>query len=132
LACSTNQRVGDATSTRADFEFMERIGRGASGVVYKARRKADGRVYCVKEIDLSVGQTEEFDYAFQEVISHPGFSAKFEIATAFDVVFCSTLLIPRAWHGPKFRYNYSHHLIIHTSSATTIHLSTTRQAYSLY
>eukprot|EP00291_Cryptomonas_curvata_P007313 CAMPEP_0172193952 /NCGR_PEP_ID=MMETSP1050-20130122/25279_1 /TAXON_ID=233186 /ORGANISM="Cryptomonas curvata, Strain CCAP979/52" /LENGTH=125 /DNA_ID=CAMNT_0012869643 /DNA_START=207 /DNA_END=580 /DNA_ORIENTATION=- len=54
-------------STRADFEFMERIGRGASSVVFKARRKADGQVYCVKEIDLSVVTPEEEEGALQEV-----------------------------------------------------------------
>ncbi len=54
-------------STRADFEFMERIGRGASSVVFKARRKADGLEYCVKEIDLSVVTAEEEDGALQEV-----------------------------------------------------------------
>ncbi len=64
-----------AMSTRADFEFMERIGRGASSVVYKVRRKADGRLYCVKEIDLSVVQPEESDDAFQEVARNPVFLA---------------------------------------------------------
>jgi hypothetical protein len=46
---------------------MERIGRGASSVVFKARRKADGQMYCVKEIDLSVVTAEEEDGALQEV-----------------------------------------------------------------
>jgi hypothetical protein len=59
-------------STRADFEFMERIGRGASSVVFKARRRADGQVYCVKEIDLSVVIPEEEDGALQEVNWNPG------------------------------------------------------------
>ena len=54
-------------STRADFDFMERIGRGASSVVYKARRKADGQTYCVKEIDLSVVTSEEEENALSEV-----------------------------------------------------------------
>lgn len=46
---------------------MERIGRGASSVVYKARRKADGQTYCVKEIDLSVVTSEEEENALSEV-----------------------------------------------------------------
>ena len=57
-------------STRADFDFLERIGRGASSVVYKARRKADGQVYCVKEIDLSVVTSEEEESALREVRFH--------------------------------------------------------------
>ena len=59
-------------STRADFDFLERIGRGASSVVFKARRKEDGQLYCVKEIDLSVVTTEEEDGALQEVKRNPG------------------------------------------------------------
>eukprot|EP00292_Cryptomonas_paramecium_P018032 CAMPEP_0113715356 /NCGR_PEP_ID=MMETSP0038_2-20120614/33218_1 /TAXON_ID=2898 /ORGANISM="Cryptomonas paramecium" /LENGTH=102 /DNA_ID=CAMNT_0000642617 /DNA_START=147 /DNA_END=452 /DNA_ORIENTATION=+ /assembly_acc=CAM_ASM_000170 len=54
-------------SQRSDFDFLERIGRGASSVVYKARRKMDGNVYCVKEIDLSVVTPEEEESALQEV-----------------------------------------------------------------
>ena len=54
-------------STRADFDFMERIGRGASSVVYKAKRKADGQIYCIKEIDLSVVTSEEEEGALREV-----------------------------------------------------------------
>ena len=62
-------------STRVDFEFMERIGRGASSVVFKARRKADGQIYCIKEIDLSVVTPEEEDGALQEVNRNPGLFA---------------------------------------------------------
>ena len=54
-------------STRDDFEFMERVGRGASSVVHKARRKADGQIYCVKEIDLSFVTPEEEESALREV-----------------------------------------------------------------
>ena len=54
-------------STREDFEFLERAGRGASSVVFKARRKADGKVYCVKEIDMSAVVPEEEEQALREV-----------------------------------------------------------------
>jgi len=54
-------------STREDFDFMERAGRGASSVVFKARRKADGKVYCVKEIDMSAVVPEEEEQALREV-----------------------------------------------------------------
>ena len=46
---------------------MERAGRGASSVVFKARRKADGKVYCVKEIDMSAVVPEEEEQALREV-----------------------------------------------------------------
>eukprot|EP00277_Geminigera_cryophila_P016078 CAMPEP_0179435964 /NCGR_PEP_ID=MMETSP0799-20121207/19991_1 /TAXON_ID=46947 /ORGANISM="Geminigera cryophila, Strain CCMP2564" /LENGTH=404 /DNA_ID=CAMNT_0021215695 /DNA_START=477 /DNA_END=1688 /DNA_ORIENTATION=+ len=55
------------SSTRDDFDFMERAGRGASSVVFKARRKADGKVYCVKEIDMSAVVPEEEEQALREV-----------------------------------------------------------------
>ena len=35
-----------------DLDFHERLGKGASGVVYRATRKKDGRELAVKEIDL--------------------------------------------------------------------------------
>ena len=54
-------------STRDDFDFLERAGRGASSVVFKARRKADGNVYCVKEIDMSAVVQEEEEQALREV-----------------------------------------------------------------
>ena len=54
-------------STRADFDFIERIGRGSSSVVFKARRYADGQIYCIKEIDLSVVSGEEEEGALREV-----------------------------------------------------------------
>jgi len=36
-----------------DFEQLEEIGRGAFGIVYKARHKLDGNVYAIKKIKLS-------------------------------------------------------------------------------
>lgn len=55
------------SSSRADFEFQERVGRGASSVVFKAVRKADGRVYCIKEIDMAAVVPEEEEQAIREV-----------------------------------------------------------------
>uniref|UniRef100_A0A7S4N047 non-specific serine/threonine protein kinase n=1 Tax=Guillardia theta TaxID=55529 RepID=A0A7S4N047_GUITH len=54
-------------STRDDFDFLRKVGRGASSVVFKARRKADNRVYCVKEIDMSAVVPEEEEQALLEV-----------------------------------------------------------------
>ena len=59
--------IAAMTSTREDFDFLERAGRGASSVVFKARRKADGKVYCVKEIDMSAVVPEEEEQALREV-----------------------------------------------------------------
>lgn len=36
-----------------EFEFHERLGKGASGVVYRALRRKDGREVAVKAIDVS-------------------------------------------------------------------------------
>ena len=100
-------------STRADFDFMERIGRGASSVVYKAKRKADGQIYCIKEIDLSVVTSEEEEGALREVqvpiyinVSIP------HLKPLFLLLVCRCIFWPR--------------LIIHMSSATMIPSSTTR------
>jgi NIMA (never in mitosis gene a)-related kinase len=54
-------------ATRNDFEFLDRIGRGASSVVYRCRRKADGNIYCVKEIDIAAVTPEEEEEALKEV-----------------------------------------------------------------
>ena len=65
-AAMTSSAAG-RPSTREDFDFMERAGRGASSVVFKARRKADGKIYCVKEIDMSAVVPEEEEQALREV-----------------------------------------------------------------
>jgi NIMA (never in mitosis gene a)-related kinase 1/4/5 len=65
-------------STRDDFEFLERIGRGSSGVVFKVRRKCslfssfldskvDGQFYVVKQVDTGLLSPEEQEAAINEV-----------------------------------------------------------------
>ena len=39
-------------STKADFLFSRQVGTGTYGVVCQAVRKADGKTYAVKELDL--------------------------------------------------------------------------------
>lgn len=57
----------DCRTNRADFEFLDRIGRGASSVVYKCNRRADGGTYCIKEIDIAAVTLEEEEEALKEV-----------------------------------------------------------------
>ena len=42
-----------STSTLADFEFHELLGRGSFGKVYRVTRHADGRVYVMKQINVA-------------------------------------------------------------------------------
>jgi serine/threonine protein kinase len=41
-----------------DYEFHERLGKGASGVVYRAVRRKDERQVAVKQIDLGDMEAE--------------------------------------------------------------------------
>jgi hypothetical protein len=97
-------------STREDFDFMERAGRGASSVVFKARRKADGKVYCVKEIDMSAVVPEEEEQALREVQLLASFERrnseksreKFHLLWMLDLT-CSTKLTRRPLRHPLLR-----------------------------
>ena len=40
-------------STLSDFDSFEQIGSGSFGVVYRVRRKLDGRIYALKQVALS-------------------------------------------------------------------------------
>jgi serine/threonine protein kinase len=37
-------------STAADYEFLEKLGRGNSGTVFKVRRRSDRKFYVVKQV----------------------------------------------------------------------------------
>ena len=97
-------------STREDFDFMERAGRGASSVVFKARRKADGKVYCVKEIDMSAVVPEEEEQALREVQLLASFERRnpeksteyFHLLWMLDLT-CSTQLTRRPLRHPLLR-----------------------------
>ena len=81
--------MGDRTSQRfGRYEILSELGRGAMGVVYKARDPKINRIVAVKTISLA-GQPEEDEREYRERfyreaeaagrISHPG------IVTIFDV-----------------------------------------------
>ena len=46
-------------STRADFDYVSVLGRGAWGCVYLAKRAADGVLYAVKEIPFALSPREQ-------------------------------------------------------------------------
>ena len=59
-----------------DFEVIQELGSGAFGVVYKAKRKADGNIYAIKRVKISKMNTKDRENALNEVrvlasLSHP-------------------------------------------------------------
>ncbi|KAH0575496.1 Kinase, NEK [Spironucleus salmonicida] len=53
-------------STLADFELLNQVGKGSFGTVFKARRKKDGGIYCLKEIRLQGASQAEIQTAVNE------------------------------------------------------------------
>ena len=47
-----------------EWEFCERIGHGAVGVVYKARHRLDGRYYAIKVLRQELSKQQEFKTRF--------------------------------------------------------------------
>eukprot|EP00736_Rhodelphis_marinus_P011670 Rmarinus@m.30200 len=54
------------TSSLRDFQFLERLGKGSSGEVYKVKRKADSQLYVIKQIDIASLSEEEVHQAINE------------------------------------------------------------------
>eukprot|EP00762_Andalucia_godoyi_P006801 ANDGO_00910.mRNA.1 putative serine/threonine-protein kinase nek3 len=54
-------------SSLSDFEILREIGRGSYGVVFKVRRKTDGLIYVIKQINISQLSEKEQHDAVSEV-----------------------------------------------------------------
>eukprot|EP00899_Mesostigma_viride_P005596 jgi/Mesvir1/15037/Mv14689-RA.1 len=52
--------------TLGDFQFIELISRGSYGSVYKVARKADGRFYAIKQVDIKGMKKEQLDEVLME------------------------------------------------------------------
>ena len=39
-------------SKESDFEKIQKLGQGSFGIVYKVKRKQDGLIYVLKQIDI--------------------------------------------------------------------------------
>eukprot|EP00624_Nannochloropsis_granulata_P003167 evm.model.NODE_26029_length_10663_cov_35.096878.3 len=61
---STTSRL---PSSLSDFDVDERLGKGAYGVVHRARRKRDGKVYVIKTVPLTDLKDSERSEAVNEV-----------------------------------------------------------------
>ena len=57
---------GEAQTTLADFDMMEKLGKGNCGVVFKVRRHADQKLYVIKQIDIAALHPDELQQAFTE------------------------------------------------------------------
>ena len=53
----------------SDFEKLQTIAKGSFGVVYKATRKDNGRVYALKQVEISNMNRAEREEAVDEVSS---------------------------------------------------------------
>jgi len=47
------------SSTLESFEFLQKLGAGSFGSVYKVRRPMDGQVYALKKVDLKALKPKE-------------------------------------------------------------------------
>jgi serine/threonine-protein kinase len=78
----------DVPESIPGYEILEELGRGGMGIVYKARRQADGGLVALKTITPSVkGTRREIDYFLREArilhaLDHPNIVAFHEMGEA--------------------------------------------------
>ena len=82
----------------SDFTFLKFLGKGSYGSVYTAKRKSDGKVYAIKQIDTTRMKNTEKEEAFNEVrviasVYHPNiigyYEAFYEDNKLFIVMECA-------------------------------------------
>ena len=61
------ESAGTASSSLADFEFVQKIGSGSFGTVHKVQRRIDKNAYVIKQVKILVMSRKEQETAINEV-----------------------------------------------------------------
>ena len=60
-------KILDSGRTLKDYEIMQTLGKGGFGIVYKAKRKSDGKIIALKVMDINTSQKKKINIAKKEV-----------------------------------------------------------------
>lgn len=65
--------AADGRSCRADFTFLQELGRGTWGTVHVARRLQDGQLYAIKAVELvTMGRKDQLDAVSEAQVGQEG------------------------------------------------------------
>jgi len=60
-------KILNSNRTLKDYEIIQELGKGSQGVVYKAKRKSDGKIIALKVMDINPLQKKKINIAKKEV-----------------------------------------------------------------